>query len=265
MQTYVNQKHIDSRTKLGRRSSMIGLMVLALGMVASFAPPTIQRWALENPPRPIALNPFVQWIANGGWLFVSMLALVAGYTLGQMGNRLARRFMRTVRPDQIVEKGLKGFDDRNRLYAWSAPVDLALAGPAGIFAIITRDTVGKVSIVGDKINQPFSWRRVLLSFSQAGPGQPVAEAAEAADKLSKWLTQQTSAAEAVPVTPLIVFTDDNVQLDAEGASVAAVHHKQLKQYLRNQAGAARMSRATLTAAIDKLDAEAKRRGAELIE
>ena len=38
MQVYVNEKYIADRAKMGRRTSMIGLMILGVGMVATFAP-----------------------------------------------------------------------------------------------------------------------------------------------------------------------------------------------------------------------------------
>lgn len=260
MQIYLNEKHVVSRARWGRRTSLIGLTVLGLGMVISFSPNWIARWTAEG--NALASSPIVQWLGNGGWLFVAMVCLIAGYLLGQIGNSNLRRYQRSPRPDQVVAKALKGFDDRNHLYGWVAASDLLFAGPTGIYAIATCDATGKVAIVNDRVRRPFSWRR-LLAFGQDGSGTPALDAQNAAKKASTWLSAQTGATEAVPVNPLVVFTNDNVQIDIQSASAPMVHHKQLKDHLRGQVRAATLSKEMLKAVVDRLDEEAKQRGIEV--
>lgn len=257
MQIYLNEKHVVNRARWGRRTSLIGLTVLGIGMVVSFSPNWIARWATEG--KEIASSPIVQWIGSGGWLFVAMACLIAGYLLGQIGNSNLRRYQRSPRPDQVVAKALKGFDDRNHLYGWVAASDLLFAGPTGIYAIVPCDATGKISIIADRVRRPFSWRR-LLAFGQDGSSAPGSEAQESARKASAWLTTQLGSSEAVPTNPLVVFTNDNVQLDIQSASVPIVHHKQLKDHLRGQVRGANLSKETLKAVVDRMDEEAKARG-----
>ncbi|MCP4165945.1 MAG: hypothetical protein GY759_08650 [Chloroflexi bacterium] len=262
MRIYTNAKHIEKRAKLGRRTSLAGLTILAVGMAASFAPGVISGWvANENP---LADNAIVQWLMNGGWLYVSMICLLGGFLLGQVGNANMRRFQQSPRPDEVVAAALKGFDDRNHLYAWSEPADLVFAGPAGIFTIVTRGQAGEISIEGGRIKQPFNIRRLLFAFGQEPAGLPVDEAQKDAGKLSAWLDQTLETTDPVAVNPVVVFTNDNAKLDIQDSSAPIVHHKQLKQYLRGQLrGGSSMSRATMSGAIDALDTEAERRGAEI--
>lgn len=263
MQIYANTNYIQRRAKLGRRASLLGLAILAIGMVASFAPGWIDRASDQG--NSLAQSPLAQWLIGGGWLFVAFGALFVGFVIGQAGNHYMRRFQRSPRSDEVVAKALKGFDDRNHLYAWSTPGDLVFAGPTGIYSIATRDQGGNISIVGDRVRQPFSLRRALLSFGQEGAGAPVQDAQASANKLGSWLQAELSAAELVAVNPLVVFINEKAQLEVEGASAPIVHIRQLKQYLRSQTCGAALSRETLKAAIERLDAEAERRGAEKLQ
>jgi len=143
MRIYTNNNLILKKGKLGRRLSMAGLIILGLGMLASFAPGMIQKWIDSG--NELAQNPFILWTYNGGWLYLSLGALILGFILGQIGNAYMRRFLKPRRPDAVIAQALKGFDDRNRLYAWASPIDLAFAGPAGVFAIVTRDVGGQIT------------------------------------------------------------------------------------------------------------------------
>lgn len=257
MRIYVNEQYVSQRAKWGRRASLIGLVVLAIGMLAAFSPNWIMRWQAEG--NPMAHSPFVQWLYNGGWFSITMMSLVIGFILGQIGNTTIRRFVRSPRPDQIVAKALKGFDDRNRFYAWATPGDMVFAGPAGIYAIALSDATGPITIVNDRIRRPFRWRRLFL-FGQDNPGQPTLEVQLLAEKLGKWLSQQLGSSEPIPVRPLVVFTSDNAQLDVQSASAPVLHYKQLKEYLRGQTRNPGLSKEQLKAAIERLDKEAEARG-----
>lgn len=259
MQVYVNEKHIVNRAKWGRRTSLIGLTILGIGMVASFSPNYIARLIAEG--NEMAKSPLVQWVGSGGWFYIAMISLLGGFILGQIGNQSIRRFQRSPRPDQVVAQALKGFDDRNHLYIWATPGDMVFAGPTGVYTIATCDVRGQATVINDRIQRPFNWRRVL-SFGQDNPGQPGREAQDAAAAISKWLTSQVGGSEPIPVNPLVVFTDDNAKLDVQSASAPMIHYKQLKDYLRGQVRNSTLGREALKAIIDSLDAEAKRRGVQ---
>lgn len=262
MRTYVNTKHITRRMTFGRRTSFAGLIILMVGMLASFSPGLIASWIHSG--NSLGSTVWAQWLLQGGWLIVSLICLLGGFLLGQIGNHNIRRFQRSPRADEVVDKALKGFDDRNHLYAWSAPVDLVFAGPAGVYALVTRDLAGKITIQNDKVKQPFSWRRLIFAFGQEAPGLPAQEATEMAQKLEGWLNKGNDA-KPVEVHPLVVFTNEKADLDIQSASAPILHVKQLKQYLRNQLREASLPKSALKMAIEKLDQEAERRGASIPE
>lgn len=259
MRIYTNEKFIEKRTKLGRRTSMAGLVILMIGMAASFSPGLIAGWAESG--NELANTALAQWLVGGGWLFVSMGALLIGFLLGQIGNANVRSFATSPRADQVVAKALKGFDDRNHLYAWAEPTDLVLAGPAGIFSFVTRSIGGTITIRDGKVKQPFSIRRLIFAFGQEPAGLPGEEAQGDANKLGAWLAEQIGSDEPVGVKPIVVFTNEKVQLDVQDSDVPIIHYKQLKQYLNKEIRGNRLDKTTLTKSIESLDAEAVRRGA----
>ena len=260
MRVYANNKMIAKKGVFGRRLSMAGLVILGLGMLASFAPGMIQK-ANENG-SVWAQNPFIIWTMNGGWLYLSLGALIFGFVLGQIGNQYMRRFLRPTRPDMVIARSLKGFDDRNRLYVWSSPIDLAFAGPAGLFAIVTRDVGGKIDLRDGKIHTPFSFKKILSFFGDEGSGRPLDEAKADAEKLSEWLSEQIGGGAEVPVKPLVVFTNEKADLTVENADVPVLQYKQLKSFLRGQLKSKPINKSTLQQVIDAMDTYADDSGAE---
>jgi len=259
MRIYANNKLIEKKGVLGRRLSMIGLVILGLGMLASFAPGMIQKWETSNPS--LYNNPFIQWTFQGGWLYLSMGALIIGFILGQIGNQYMRRFARPTRPDMIITKALKGFDDRNRLYVWSSPIDLAFVGPAGLFAIVTRDTAGKIELRDGKVNTPFSLRKIFFFFGGDGAGRPLDEAKADAEKLANWLNEQIGGETPISVKPLVVFTSDKADLTVVNSGVDVIQYKQLKSFLRGQLKSKITNKTTLQKVIAVMDANAEHSGA----
>ncbi len=257
MRVYTNHSLIVKKGKLGRRLSMTGLIILGVGMLASFAPGMIQKAGEAS----WTQTPFIQWTYNGGWLYLSLAALILGFVLGQIGNHYMRRFLKPRRPDLVITKALKGFDDRNRLYVWASPIDLAFVGPAGVYAIVGRDLAGKITIRDGKVQTPFSIKKLLSFFGDEGGGRPLDEAKAEAEKLSDWLSEQINGDVKIDVKPLVVFTSDNADLTVVDGDVPVLHYKQLKSFLRSQLKGKPISKSVLQQVVDLLDSEAHARGA----
>src|SRR5215203_6021161 len=121
MKLYRNASQIRSKETLGRRLSMIGLGILMFGLLASFVPsmfpPTMDPATVSAPVK------FLQTY----WSWISFAALPLGFIFASFGsyyiNRFARRRwpgMKTVaRPDEVLERNMKGFDDKYAYFAWS--------------------------------------------------------------------------------------------------------------------------------------------------
>jgi hypothetical protein len=204
MRITTNTKQIQRRAKLGTYASLGGIAILGAGMFASFRP-------------------------NLMWL--SLLALVAGFVLAQYGNYNLRRYGRTPRPDQVLADSMKGFDDRYHLYAWLLPAQFVLLSPQGLYTFLTRDQTGQISNTGAQWRSKFSLGRALLVFSQEGLGNPSQEAQAAAGKLTDWVREKLPEVN-VTAQPIVVFIDPRVQLELTDPAVPVLDPKGMKKWLR---------------------------------
>jgi hypothetical protein len=200
-----NSTLIKSRARWGSYATLAGLAVLIAGFIASFS---MQQYAS-----------------------LSLIALIIGFGLSQYGSYCLRRWGRSPRPDQLIEEGMKGFDDRYHFYAWSLAVPYVLLSPQGVFAFTTRDQGGQITNTGAQWKSKFSLGRALLMFAQEGLGNPSREANENAQKLEKWLKQQLPDA-SVTVQPVIIFLDPKVELTLDQPSIPVLESRSLKKWLR---------------------------------
>ncbi len=232
MRVTTNTKLIKRRAKFGTYASLGGIAVLAGGMIASFQPK---------------------------YVWISLVALIAGFLLAQYGNYNLRRYGRSPRPDQILEESLKGFDDRYHLYAWSLQSPFVLLTPQGLYNFTTRDQTGKVSVNGSQWHSPFSLGRALMMFSQEGMGNPTQEAQTNAAKLTNWIRSQLPESTAT-AQPVIVFIDPRVQLDVTDPVVPVLDAKGIKKWLRGGGRGENLKMAELRALETLLDEASAKAG-----
>ncbi|MCX6029564.1 MAG: hypothetical protein NT169_09725 [Chloroflexi bacterium] len=204
MQVSTNEKLIKRRGRLGTYAALGGVAVLIVGMIASM---------------------------QQQYMWISLIAIVLGFLLAQLGNYNLRRYSRTPRPDQVLETAFKGFDDRYHYYAWSLPVPYALLTPHGIFTFTPRDQTGAISVNGARWNSKLTLSRVLTIFAQEGLGNPTSEASETATRLTTWIKAKLPDV-AANVQPVIVFIDDRAKLQITEPTVPVLDPKGLKKWVR---------------------------------
>ena len=206
MQVTTNEKLIKRRGRWGTYAALGGVAVLILGMIASLQQQQQYMW-------------------------ISLIAIVLGFLLAQVGNYNLRRYSRTPRPDQVLETAFKGLDDRYHYYAWSLPVPYALLTPHGIFAFTARDQTGQISVNGSQWRSKLTLSRVLTIFAQEGLGNPTSEALDTAARLGDWIKKALPDV-AAKVQPVIVFIDDRAQLQITEPTVPVLDPKGLKKWVR---------------------------------
>ncbi len=166
MKLYRNRTEIRRKETLGRRLSLVGLGILFIGLLASFIP----SWLPPGQPAGSAPAQFLQ----ENWTWISFAALPLGFIFASFGsyyiNRFARRRwpgMKTVaRPDEMLERSLKGFDDKYGYFVWSLPAHHVLVGPHGLMVFALRSDRGKVTVQGDRWREPFSIGRFFTVFAR---------------------------------------------------------------------------------------------------
>lgn len=231
MRVTTNPKLIKRRGRLGMIASLSGIGVLALGMVASF-------------------RPEIAW--------VSLIALVLGFALAQFGSYNLRRWGRSPRPDQVLEEGMKGFDDRYHLYAWTLPAPYVLLSPQGVYTLTTRDQTGQVSVTGSTWKSKLTLGRLLSIFAQEGLGNPTLDAQGQAAKLGAWIKGKLPDLN-VEVQPAIVFIDPRAQLVVDAPTVPVTDPKGIKKWLRSAGKGQNLRSVDLRALEELFDAHAAAR------
>ena len=247
MNTYRNLEDIQRKEQRGRRLSMAGLGVLMVGLLASFVP----TWLPPDQPATTTVTQFLQQ----HWMWISFIALPIGFVFASIGSYYINRFARRrwqgtkviARPDEMLERSLKGFDNKYGYFAWSLPANYALAGPCGVIVFATRSDKGRVTVEGDRWREPFSFGRIFTVFAREGLGNPSKEVEQQADKIREILShcdggsmaagegQDTSAFSDIPISVAAVFLNPEVNLTVENPTIPVLRADQVKEFVRRQA------------------------------
>src|SRR5215217_3577273 len=115
MKIYRNAAEIRRKESLGRRLSLTGLGILFAGLLASFVP----SWFPPSTDPIVAVSAPVQFL-QAYWSWISFAALPLGFIFASFGSYFINRFARrrwpgiktVVRPDEVLERNMKGFDDK---------------------------------------------------------------------------------------------------------------------------------------------------------
>ncbi len=211
MKIITNEKLIKRNGAIGNWTSMSALVVLAAGMFLSLKRPDLFIYAL--------------------------LALLLGFTLTQIGMYMGNRYGRRPRPDEQLDAGLKGLSGDYSIYHYTTPASHLLVGPAGVWLLMPYHQRGQVTfkkkrwqMAGGGFIQ--SYMRI---FGQENIGRPDIEIENETDGLQKYLAKHMEESQIPEIKPLIVFTNDDVEINAEDAPVPAMKLKQVKDFIRQKA------------------------------
>ena len=211
MKIIKNEKLIKRNAQIGSWTSLAALVVLGGGMYISFTRPALFAY--------------------------SLLALLLGFTLTQVGMYMGNKFGRSPRPDEKLDTGLKGLQNEFVMYHYTTPVSHLLVGPAGVWVVMPYHQRGQVVFKKNR------WRmsgggflqNYMRLFGQEGLGRPDIEIDNEIKSLKRHLSKHMDEAEIPEINALMVFTNDDVEIDAEGSPIPAMKLKQLKDFIRQRA------------------------------
>jgi hypothetical protein len=211
MKTIKNEKLIKRNSQIGQWTSLGALLILGGGMYLSFTKPQLFSY--------------------------SLIALVVGFLLTQVGMYFGNRFGRSPRPDEKLDAGLKGLPGDFTMYHYVTPVSHLLVGPAGIWVIIPMRQRGKVSYVKNrwKLTGGGFAQSYMSIFGQEGLGRPDLDVQNEVYAATKYLGQKMDGDEVPEVQGILVFTHDEVEIQANDTPVPAVPLKKLKEFMRQKA------------------------------
>jgi hypothetical protein len=210
MEIVTNESLVRRNARIGQISSIVGLLVLAGGMYISFT--QAQLFGL------------------------SLAALLVGFALSQIGIYFGNRWSRRPRPDEILNQALKGLDDRYHLYHYETPASHLLVGPAGVWVLLPRHQRGTITYDEDKKR----WRQkggnlYLKIFAQEGLGRPDLEIESEANAARSLLDKFLPEGDLPEVQAALIFTNDQVDVQADDAPKPTLHVKKLKDFIRKEA------------------------------
>jgi len=211
MKSIKNEKLIKRNATIGNWTSLSALVVLGLGMYISF---------------------------TRSELFVySLVALVLGFTLTQVGMYMGSRFGRSPRPDEKLDAGFKGLQNEFVMYHYTTPVSHLLVGPAGVWVVMPYNQRGQIEFKKNRwrISGGGFLQSYMRIFGQEGIGRPDYEIENEIRGLKKHLVKHMDESEIPEINALMVFTNENVELDADDSPIPALKLKQVKEFIRQKA------------------------------
>ena len=125
MRVTTNEQLLKRRAKIVRWTSLIGLVVLGGGLVASF---------------------------SDEYIYAAMPALVLGFVLANISAYNANRYVKEPRSDQALEKALRGFDNTFHLFNFTAPVPHVLLTPSRIYVLTVKAQDGQIWREGERLS-----------------------------------------------------------------------------------------------------------------
>lgn len=166
MKIIKNEKLIKRNGSIGNWISLGALAVLGVGMYISFTRPDLFTY--------------------------SLVCLVAGFMMTQIGMYMGNRWGRSPRRDEKLDAALKGLHSEFSIFHYSTPVSHLLVGPAGVWVLLPYQQAGKAFFVKNR------WRvqgggfmaGYMRIFGQEGIGHPELEAESEVNAVKKFLLRQ---------------------------------------------------------------------------
>ena len=226
MKIIKNEKLIKRNGRIGQWISMAALAVLGAGMYISFTNPS-----------------------NPQMFTYSMTALVLGFILTQIGMYMGNRWGRSPRPDENLDAGLKGLPGDYTIYHFVTPSSHLLVGPAGIWALIPYRQRGIVTYTKNRwrVGKGGALQTYMSIFGQEGIGRPDMEAEGEINEMRKLLAKSLSENEIPLIQAALIFMNEPVEIQAEGAPIPVMKLKHLKDFLRQRAKERPISQTQLVA------------------
>ena len=204
-----NQRLIKRNKRIGNISGLLSIVVLGVGMYISFQYQEL--------------------------IVYSLIALVVGFTLSQLGIFYTNRFVKSPRPAEDLDAALKGLDDQYALYHYQSPVDHLLVGPAGLWMLFSYPQKGKVTYNEKRSRWMKSGGNFYLRiFGHETIGRPDQDLKHGQQRLRKEL-MKIPELEMPEIKAALVFSNPWTEVEADNAPVPTLHARQLKKLIRKEA------------------------------
>lgn len=210
MKIIKNDAVIKRNARIGQWTSLGALGVLGVGMYLSFTRQDLFAYSIG--------------------------ALILGFTMTQVGMYFSNRWGRSPRPDEQLDAGLKGLPGDTTVYHYTAPAPHLLVGPMGVWVLLPYHQRGRLTFERNR------WRlrgggfmqSYMTIFGQEGLGRPDLEAANQSDAVKRHLEKNMDETQVPPINAVLVFTNDQADIETAEAPLPVVQLKKLKDFMRQK-------------------------------
>jgi hypothetical protein len=211
MKIVTNEKYIRRNRKIGQYTTLASLAILVIGFIISLTP---------DP------NLFI----------FSLLALVLGFILSQVGIYFGNHWGKSPRPDEVLTMGLKGLEDKYTLYNYMTVVPHLLVGPAGIWILSTYNQKGTISYDATSKRWHQKGGNILMKFfAQEGLGRPDQDVYSQFQDLQKYFSKEVNILNLPSPQVAMVFLNEKAVLQAQDSPIPAIGIEKIKDFIRRQA------------------------------
>ncbi len=162
---------------------------------------------------------------------VSMILLVAGFTVATVGIYFANRWVKRPRPEDTIDQALKGSSDAWRMYHYAFEAEHVLATPNGLIVIDSCNLEGTFIYKDGRWRQKITPGRAMRFFVEERFGDPIVRAMGQAGSVEAWLASKLADGTRVPVQAMVVFVHPAVRLEVDGAPIPVVTPDRLRKRL----------------------------------
>jgi hypothetical protein len=169
--------------------------------------------------------------------YLIYVALIGGFVLSQIGIFFTNRWGRRPRPDELLDKALKGLDNRYSIYHFVLPSQHVLVGPSGVWVLLPKHQKGTITFSKNRWRQ--KTRGVLMAylklFAQEGLGRPDLEIGSEIEALNKFFKKEIPDLDLPEVNAALVFFHPEADVQVEDAPAPTLLSGKLKDFMRKTA------------------------------
>ena len=163
---------------------------------------------------------------------VSAVLMVIGLGTSMVGIYFANRWVRKPRPEDRLEKVLKGLGDGYVLFHYPhLPTDHILLSPAGVTVLETVNLDGAYSYIKAKWKESMTFGRALRYIVEEHLGDPTQTALELAEYVERKLEALPGLSSHIPVNAVVVFTHPATRLDVKNPPIPVCMAEKLRKHV----------------------------------
>jgi len=184
-----NDKLIQRNARIAQFTMLGGLLVLGGGMFVSF-----------RYPEEVGL---------------SLAALLLGFIFSQVGIYFLNRWGRKPRPDEQLDKALKGLDKKYTIYHYATPASHLLVGPTGLWVLLPQYQRGTITFSKGRWRQKGGGilYQYLKIFAQEGLGRPDLEVKSEIEAIENVLKKALPEESLPPIQAALIFTHPQAKIE----------------------------------------------------